>query len=176
MSISEEFELALDTDLLRRPGAQLRGIAAVIDTNTVLDLIYWTDAKAAYLRDALEKGLVTAVRDRASVSELAEVISRDRFLGDTPEALARTARWCDMTVPADEAAVRETWETLGVKCRDPLDQKFLVLAVAAKAGLLVTKDKLVLKAGRKLKRFGILCVKPEEVEAAAAALQNAERN
>ena len=41
--------------------------------------------------------------------------------------------------------------------------------MSAGAGLLVTKDKLVLKAGRRLKRFGIATIRPDEFAAFEAA-------
>lgn len=45
-------------------------------------------------------------------------------------------------------------------CRDPDDQKFLELAQAAKAGLLVTKDKALLALAKKADRFGFRIAAP----------------
>ncbi len=43
-------------------------------------------------------------------------------------------------------------------CTDPLDQKFLDLASTARAGVLVTKDKALLKVGRRAQRQGLTIV------------------
>ena len=170
MPLSDDFIRRIDADCLSTPGAALRGMPAVIDTNVVLDLIFWCDRHAEALAEALAEGRVTALRDRETVLELAEVLSRPHFLGSEEKALAAAADWCARTHAADEGAAADIEKTLAVRCRDPLDQKFLVLAVSAGAGLLVTKDKLVLKAGRRLKRFGIATIRPDEFAAFEAAL------
>ncbi|MGN1150130.1 MAG: putative toxin-antitoxin system toxin component, PIN family [Sutterella sp.] len=170
MPLSDDFIRRIDADCLRMPDAELRGMPAVIDTNVVLDLIFWHDKHADALAEALAAGRITALRDRETVLELAEVLSRPHFLGSEEKALAAAADWCARTHAADEITAAETGKTLTVRCRDPLDQKFLVLAVSAGAGLLVTKDKLVLKAGRRLKRFGITTIRPDEFSAFEAVL------
>ena len=162
MPLNDDFIARIDRDCVSLPGVPLRGLPVVIDTNTVLDVIFWNDKAAAPLTAALRDGRVTAVRDREVMIELAEVLSRAHFLGTEEAALKATAAWCASTAPADEEKVKETGAALTVRCRDPLDQKFLDLAVATEAKLLVTKDKLVLKAGRRLKRFGVTTLKPEE--------------
>ena len=45
------------------------------------------------------------------------------------------------------------------KCRDPDDQKFLELAFAAQAGILVTKDHKLLELARRTREFRILAPK-----------------
>ena len=170
MPLSDDFIRRIDADCLRKPDAELRGMPAVIDTNVVLDLIFWHDKQAVALAEALTAGRITALRDRETVLELAEVLSRPHFLGSEEKALAAAADWCARTHAADEGVAADTEKTLAVRCRDPLDQKFLVLAVSAGAGLLVTNDKLVLKAGRRLKRFGIATIRPDEFAAFEAAL------
>lgn len=125
------------------------GVPAVIDTNVVLDLIYWEDPHSEDLRRALEEGRIHALRSGEAVMELAEVLSRPAFTGDEDEAARLAALWCSMSVPVDEEKIREAADVITVQCRDPLDQKFFTLTLAGGAKLLVSKDKLVLKAGRK---------------------------
>jgi predicted nucleic acid-binding protein len=54
-------------------------------------------------------------------------------------------------------------------CRDPLDQKFLDLAVSVRAGWLITRDRDLLKLARKTRRQGLLIVTPECWAHSAAA-------
>ena len=71
-----------------------------------------------------------------------------------------------ITLPVPEVLVEEAGRKLVEKrifCRDPLDQKFLELAAATRALGLVTKDKLVLRAGKKLARLGVKTELPENV-------------
>ena len=174
MPLSDSLCRYVDEHCLSLPSAEEKGLLVVIDTNVVLDLVFWQDEKAADLARLLKEGKLTAVRDRESMKELAEVAARPHFLGSEEKAGALVERWCSESLAADENAVRMQDKTLKVKCKDPLDQKFLSLTVASKAPLLVTKDKLVLKAGKRLSRFGTLCVKPEEVSAALEKLAASE--
>ena len=77
--------------------------------------------------------------------------------------------WFSRCTWIDEAAVleaRERAQSANLRCLDPLDQKFFELSLAAQARMLVTKDKLVLKAGKKMRRlFGIAALRPSEAGA-----------
>lgn len=157
-------------EALALAGSEPRGVPAVIDTNVVLDLIYWEDPHSEDLRRALEEGRIHALRSGEAVMELAEVLSRPAFTGDEDEAARLAALWCSMSVPVDEEKIREAADVITVQCRDPLDQKFFTLTLAGGAKLLVSKDKLVLKAGRKMKRYGACAFRPEETAARLDAL------
>lgn len=152
-----------------------RGAALVVDTNVLLDLYYWKDPRSVELREAIEAGRLVPVRDRASVRELAEVLDRPRFGLEFDAVSAILEAWCQRALPVPEVLVEEAGRKLREKrilCRDPLDQKFLDLAAAARALGLVTKDKLVLRAGKKLARLGVKTTLPEDV---AAILERAPK-
>lgn len=135
----------------------------VIDTNVLLDLLFWHDASAEPLRRALEAGAVVAVFDDEALKEAAEVLGRPKFLaGDDEAVFALLEAWNRNAQRVSEEAVAASAKTLTVRCRDPLDQKFLVLAAAASASWLATKDKLLFKAGKKLRRFGVEPVRPAD--------------
>lgn len=149
MPLTERLSSRVAAEALALAGSEPRGVPAVIDTNVVLDLIYWEDPHSEDLRRALEEGRIHALRSGEAVMELAEVLSRPAFTGDEDEAARLAALWCSMSVPVDEEKIREAADVITVQCRDPLDQKFFTLTLAGGAKLLVSKDKLVLKAGRK---------------------------
>lgn len=136
-------------------------IRLVLDTNVVLDLLHFDDPAVAPLRQALADGRAACCASAATRAELAHVLSRPQFrigadelrrLLDTYDALARPC------AAAGAGALPP--------CRDPDDQKFLELAQAAGADLLVTKDKALLALAGKSGRLGFRIVPP----AAAAAL------
>ena len=149
MPLTERLSSRVAAEALALAGSEPRGVPAVIDTNVVLDLIYWEDPHSEDLRRALEEGRIHALRSGEAVMELAEVLSRPAFTGDEDEAARLAALWCSMSVPVDEEKIREAADIITVQCRDPLDQKFFTLTLAGGAKLLVSKDKLVLKAGRR---------------------------
>ncbi len=170
MPLSENLCSRLAAEALPQAGASAHGLPAVIDTNVVLDLIYWNDPHAEDLRKALEEGRIHALRSNEAMMELAEVLSRPNFTGSEDEAAHLTALWCARSVPVDEDRISEAAEIITVQCRDPLDQKFFTLSLAGGAKVLISKDKLVLKAGRKMKRYGTAAFRPDETAKRLAAL------
>ena len=151
--------------LVRLPGApeNTDRPRIVIDTNVLLDLLFWHDASAEPLRRALETGTVAAVFDDEALKEAGEVLGRPQFLaGDDEAVFALLEAWSRNAQRVPEEAVAASAKTLAVRCRDPLDQKFLVLAAASGASWLATKDKLLFKAGKKLRRFGVEPIRPAD--------------
>ncbi len=151
--------------LVRLPGApeNTDRPRIVIDTNVLLDLLFWHDASAEPLRRALETGTVAAVFDDEALKEAAEVLGRPKFLaGDEEAVFTLLEAWSRNAQRVPAEAVSASAKTLTVRCRDPLDQKFLVLARAAGASWLATKDKLLFKAGKKMRRFGVEPLRPAD--------------
>lgn len=127
----------------------------VLDTNVVLDLLHFRDPAVAPLRAALESGRASCVANAACRDELAHVLSHPQFTITDDEArrildeYAALAQFCDVSA---SGALPQ--------CRDPDDQKFLELAQAAGAGLLVTKDKALLALAKKCGRLGLRITTP----------------
>lgn len=166
------------------PSASSAAPVVVLDANAVLDLYYWRDAAAAPLAALIAQGRVRAVRSRACDLEIALVLSRPALgaarsrrktanAAESPSDIERRAealaRWLAAAAPLTEAEVAEAaaaLEAAGIRCRDPEDQKVIALAAAAKAALLVTKDRLVLKAMKKAARvFGTVGAAPVDAPA-----------
>jgi putative PIN family toxin of toxin-antitoxin system len=146
----------------------------VIDTNVCLDLFVFHDPRWAPLLAALERGEVTAVTRADCRDEYLIVLRYPHLpLDDDSRALAaaRFDRLITVIAP-DSKPIR-----LPV-CSDRDDQKFLEIARDANAAILVTKDKALLKLGRKTLQGGLFrimlpeaWIKLQAPVAAAAALE-----
>lgn len=145
------------------PGKLPEGLPrAVIDTNVLMDFWRFRDPRALPLLALLEKGAFAAVRDDETENEFAEVLGRPQFGVPLAEQKRILALWHGLS--------HRISETLPAPfgCPDPLDQKLFDLAYSGKASLLVTKDRLVLKAGRRTRKAGLLTALPEDAPALLA--------
>ena len=125
----------------------------VLDTNIWLDWLVFEDTGIARIRQLQAAGHVEIVIDAVCEAELAEVPPRKfarRSLDARGQAAAlaqcrRLARRIDAPLPAPERARLP-------QCRDPEDQKFLELACAAEADLLITRDRALLELSRRRRK------------------------
>jgi putative PIN family toxin of toxin-antitoxin system len=135
----------------------------VIDTNVVLDLFHFADPAALPLLAAREAGRAQFFTDGAALDELSRVVAYPEFGLSAMAGQELVTRYRQLVLPVEPGEVPKL-----PKCRDRDDQKFLELAFRCQAGLLVSKDKALLKLkGRTNLPFRI--VKPAE---AAAILEN----
>ncbi len=131
----------------------------VLDTNIWLDWLVFNDAGVAPLKAAVAAGRAEIFIDVACAAELAAVLGyplQKKILA--PAAQAACLAECRRIAQMLEPVAPSPEQPLPV-CRDTDDQKFLELALAARADFLVTKDLLLLKlARRKVRRapFGIV--------------------
>ena len=132
---------------------------AVVDTNVWLDLFVFMEPRARCLARALEapseSGLV-AVRCRQTDAEVDSVLQRPRFAPLAAAHPGSLARWQSMAKPVVVSGPAP-WT-----CTDRDDQKFLDLAFAVRAILLLTKDKALLSLNRKTARDGLWILTPDE--------------
>jgi predicted nucleic acid-binding protein len=137
--------------------APLAPAAVVLDTNVLLALWLFRDPVVEPLRAALARGNLRAVRSPATDAEFAEVLCRsDLFDVAAERQAALLADWQAASTNLD-AIGQAPWT-----CSDPLDQKFLDLAVSAGAAWLITRDRRLLKLARQARRQGLAIVTPEE--------------
>jgi putative PIN family toxin of toxin-antitoxin system len=118
----------------------------VLDTNVWLDWLVFDDPAIAPLRRAVAENRAEIFIDDDCEAELERALGYDlgKRAVDVPACLAECRRIAKRIArPADEAQRPRL-----PACRDPDDQKFLVAALAAGAGFLLTRDRalLVLKA------------------------------
>jgi putative PIN family toxin of toxin-antitoxin system len=123
----------------------------VIDTNVCLDLLVFHDPRWASLLAALESGAVEAVTRADCRDEYRVVLHYAHLPLDADSRCVAAARFDALvTVVAPGASpVR-----LPV-CSDRDDQKFLEIARDARAAVLITKDKALLKLARKTAQGGL---------------------
>ena len=115
----------------------------VLDTNIVMDMLHFANPHTAPLLAALTAGRCTAFTDRDCLAELERVCTYPAFALDAAAQSALIARYTAFVVIDDTEADAPVIAL--PRCRDPDDQKFLVLAARCGADLLITRDKLLLR-------------------------------
>lgn len=124
----------------------------VIDTNVVLDLLHFSDPAAQPILRALESGRIECRVTEATLEELRRVLAYPAFrLNETAQAsLCARYRALAQCVDAPPPGALP-------RCRDADDQKFIELADAESAEVLVSKDRALLGLRRRhLLRFRII--------------------
>lgn len=144
----------------------------VLDTNVCLDLFVFRDPRWAALDAALQAGTVEAVTRSDCRTEWLMVLEYARFFLRPEQRAACIGRFDAVItllpdVPAP-AALATAIAPLP-RCTDQDDQKFLEIARDARAAVLITKDKALLKLAGKCRRAGLFAiVKPDAWTLAAA--------
>ena len=129
----------------------------ILDTNIWLDWLVFHDSGISYLKLAVEEHRAEIFIDADCEAELERVLAYDlaRHTLDAAAQAAclaecrRIAKRIDAPAPAAECKLLP-------RCADEHDQKFLELALAARADVLVTKDHKLLELARRTKPFRIM--------------------
>ena len=116
----------------------------ILDTNVVLDLLYFADAPALPILSSIEAGNAQCYASAETLNELRRVLTYTAFKLDEKAQLALHARYQAITGLAKSSSVSGRMP----RCSDPDDQMFLELAAATQADLLVSKDKALLTLKR----------------------------
>lgn len=132
----------------------------MLDTNVLVSMFVFEDARLLPLRRALEVGAWQALSRAELISEFKRVLSYPAFALSEARQSELLARWRGLTLDCDELSTRSD---VLPRCRDRADQKFLELARDAVADALVSADKdlLVLRRRRKW-QAGFALWTPEE--------------
>ncbi|MFJ3057574.1 putative toxin-antitoxin system toxin component, PIN family [Herbaspirillum sp. NPDC087042] len=127
----------------------------VLDTNVCLDLFVFRDPRWDALRQALEEGRVQAFTRVDCRNEWLAVLDYPHLpvsAADKPAICAHFDRLLHC-LPLAEV------NTFGLPlCTDRDDQKFLELALQCRAHVLVSKDKAVLKLGKRTVKRGMFSI------------------
>jgi predicted nucleic acid-binding protein len=116
---------------------------AVIDTQSLLDWLYFQDPACAGWEAARQAGHWRGVASAAMRAELAHVLGRMFLPHSSAERNAQVLADFDARITVVEAP--EPGSVGAPRCRDRDDQKFIELAVARRVRWLVSRDKMVLK-------------------------------
>lgn len=153
--------------------AQIPAPRVVLDSNIWVDILIFDDAVARPIRAALEAGRLDAIISPACREELRRVLDYPQFAHYAVDAQAALA-WVDRvtrSVADPEDAARAQGETFVPRCKDRDDQKFLVLADAANAAYLISKDRAVLKLKRRMAKYCDVAVLPPKEFVAQVQLE-----
>lgn len=132
---------------------------AVLDTNVVLALYWFRDARLGPLAAALEAAQLEWVSTGPMRQELAHVLAQGRLpVGQA--GVAEPLLACDrLTRQAPAPQGLRSWP----RCTDEDDQKFVDLAIGAGAAWLLTRDRAVLKLRHKVRALsGCQVLRPED--------------
>ena len=126
----------------------------VLDTNVVLDWLYFRDVRCAALADAVTGHRVRWIASAPMRDEIEHVLERGSLGTRWPEGPATVRdgwhRWATMVETTAGAA------PLALRCTDADDQKFIDLALAARAPALLSADRAVLRLARRAAAFGLV--------------------
>jgi len=110
----------------------------VVDTNVVISAIIRPQGRTGQVLAHLRHGRYTLLTSQAALEELVDVLMRPRIrdrygltADDVESLLALMLLRAELVVPHRSLAV----------CRDPKDDKFLEIAIAGAADLIVSGDK-----------------------------------
>ena len=125
----------------------------VLDTNAVLDWLYFRDPRCAVLAEAVTASRVRWIASDAMRDEIEHVIDRGSLGTRWPDGAASVRkgwqRWA--TIVAADAPPAP----LTLRCSDMDDQKFIDLALAARAVALLSADRAVLRLARRARAWGL---------------------
>lgn len=129
--------------------------AVVLDTNVVLDWLLFGDSLVGPVAAAVTGGRVDWLATAAMRDELAHVLGRGLAASRGADAARLLGLW------DRHARMRAAAPAHHLACSDPDDQKFLDLALATRARWLVSRDRALLKLGRRAAVLGLAIVTPE---------------
>ncbi len=124
----------------------------ILDTNILLDIFIFEDARASELKNALLNQEIKAYSSKTTLEELADVISRPLFSVDSKKQVEIVQQWQALSQWIDEPNL----EVAPWKCKDLDDQVFLNIAFTLRPSILISKDKEVLKLASQAVKEGIL--------------------
>jgi predicted nucleic acid-binding protein len=131
----------------------------VLDTNVVLDWLYFRDPRCARLAALLEGGAARWIASPSMGAELRHVLVRDigrRGAGAVDATLSGWERWARIVEPHDAAV------PLALRCSDAADQKFIDLAWRSGASALLSADRAVLRLARRAAGHGLAICRLED--------------
>ncbi|MGO1073080.1 PIN domain-containing protein [Lysobacter sp. CA199] len=142
----------------------------VLDSNVCLDLFAFADPATAPLLAALREGALIAVTDNACREEWLRILDYPKLALD-PATRAHCLREYDTLLRPHPYSPEDIAATRLPRCADPDDQKFLELALAARARWLLSRDHALIVLGRRTAREGLFEIMTPRTWVALQALR-----
>jgi len=133
--------------------------AIVIDTQVVMDWLVFRDARVQPLTAAVTSGALRWLVAPAMRDEIRHVLGRGGAATYAPDLTFIEAQFDAYAHPM--ASIEPQPLAGRLVCRDPDDQKFIDLALAAQARWLISRDKAVLALAKRARPRGLLILPPE---------------
>ncbi|MFC5474330.1 putative toxin-antitoxin system toxin component, PIN family [Paraherbaspirillum soli] len=130
----------------------------VLDTNVCLDLFVFRDPRWAALMAALQAGEIEAVTRADCRNEWQRVLHYQHLPISDETRTGINAEFDSLIHCLAADALSPRTDIRLPLCSDTDDQKFLELALGARAATLVTKDKALLKLARKTAKAGLFSI------------------
>lgn len=139
----------------------------ILDTNIVLDWLVFRGPRAAGLQLALDRCRLEIVTHAPAVDELRRVLAYAQIKLTADQQQEAMDRYCSqtrlVTLP-DGLSLDNLGTPPGFpRCRDRDDQHFLALAYHERADALVSKDAAILKLAKRVRKFGVTVLDPEQL-------------
>jgi len=137
----------------------------VLDTNVVLDWLVFKDKHIAELQRAWEEQRLELITHTPALEELRRVLAYPQF---------KLAESGQRAVMEDyESRVRIVSLPDGMpagfpRCKDCDDDHFIALAYHHRADALVSKDRAVLDLAKRVRKFGVTILSPQQLKAKLA--------
>lgn len=135
-----------------------KAFAAVLDTNVVLDLLLFKDARVQALHQALTVQGLRWIATKRMLDELDLVLRRpslSRWGHDSDRVMTEAQRLCQCVANCAETGGRVP------RCTDSDDQMFIDLAWRWPATLLFTRDRALQRLARPARPHGLWIGTPE---------------
>lgn len=142
------------------PSPRDHALRVVLDTNVVLDWLFFEDPACRTLAGAIESGSLHWIVTDALDDEMRHVLARPPFEARPGAAGRVQAAWQRWAVALPHPPALGPARRL--VCSDPADQKFIDLAVAAGAAWLLSRDRALLKLARRARPLGVDVLSPRE--------------
>jgi uncharacterized protein len=127
----------------------------VLDTNAVLDWLLFADGGMAQIAHAIVHSQAQWIATQSMRDEFERVLAYPALAPRNPDAVAALAVW------DQHAQLQNVPAACALVCSDADDQKFIDLAIAAKANWLISKDKALLALKKKALAHGVVICRPE---------------
>ncbi|MGL4574792.1 MAG: putative toxin-antitoxin system toxin component, PIN family [Burkholderiaceae bacterium] len=127
----------------------------VLDTNAVLDWLLFADGGMAQIAHAIVHSQAQWIATQSMRDEFERVLAYPAIAPRNPDAAAARTVW------DRHAHLHDAPTACALVCSDTDDQKFIDLAIAAKANWLISKDKALLTLKKKALAHGVAICRPE---------------